>query len=53
MTIQIKIKNVYGNELIYPVCTKAKLFASLANTKTFTQRALVDIIALGYSLEKV
>lgn len=46
--ITVRIKNVYGNELVYPVCEAAKRFASLTNTKTFSHRNLCDIEALGF-----
>jgi hypothetical protein len=50
MQIIITVKNVYGNELVYPVCPKAKLFAELAGSKTLTHSALVKIEALGYTI---
>ena len=40
MIALVKIKNVYGNELIYPVNSTAKLLARLANTKTLTREAI-------------
>lgn len=50
MEITIKHKNVYGNDLIYPVCDKAKIFASIANTKTLSIRDLALIKSLGYAV---
>ena len=50
MTITIQIKNVYGNETIYPVCEKAKIFAALAGTKTLTLVAIAQIKLLGYAI---
>ena len=50
MQIVVKIKSVYGNQMVYPVCAKAQLFASLAGTKTLSERNLKDIKALGYSI---
>ncbi len=47
--LKVKVKNVYGNELIYPVCEQSKLFAALANTETLTQRAVATIKKLGYT----
>ena len=38
--IIVEIKSVYGNEVIYPVCEHAKLFAELAGTKTLTKQAV-------------
>lgn len=50
MTITVQIKNVYGNETIYPVCEKARLFAALAGTKTLTLVAIAQIKLLGYAI---
>lgn len=36
MTIQVKIRHVWGNKRIYPICDKAKIFACLANQSTLT-----------------
>jgi hypothetical protein len=33
MNITVKVKNVYGQDRIYPICSKAKLFTRLTNTK--------------------
>lgn len=52
-SIQIQIKNVYGEEKAYPVCTKAALFAKIAGTKTLTRTALHDILAMGFSVQVV
>jgi len=51
MEIIVEIKSVYGNRSIYPVCAKSKILADLAGTKTFTNRALDSIKALGYSIQ--
>lgn len=48
--VTIEIRQVYGNESIYPVCDNAKLFASIAGTKTLTPAALKCIKALGYEI---
>ncbi len=53
MSIQVKIKNVYGTEKIYPVCEQAKLFAQLAGQKTLTTREINLIKQLGYEIEVV
>lgn len=49
-SITVSIKNVYGNELIYPVCDKAKLFASLTGKKTLGQNDIDTIKALGFEI---
>lgn len=50
-SITVEIKQVYGNEVIYPVCENSKLFAQIAGTKTLTRNTLRDIKALGYAIE--
>jgi hypothetical protein len=35
MKIQVTIKNVYGNELIYPMCKIGKAFADIAKLKLY------------------
>lgn len=50
MQITVMIKNVYGNEIVYPVCDQAKLFARLAGTKTLTPLTLSLVAALGYEI---
>lgn len=50
-TITVKIKNVYGNELVYPVCEDANTFAELIGKKTFSSYDLTLIEKLGYQLE--
>lgn len=51
MVIQVKIKNVYGNEKIYPVCKKAEIFASLVGQTTLTPRDISYIKMLGYEVK--
>ena len=50
-TITIQIKSVYGQDKIYPICDTAKLFASIAGTKTITKDALIMIHQLGFKIE--
>ena len=50
MEIVVMIKNVYGNELIYPVCDKAKRFALLSGRKTLSPRDIEIIEELGFSV---
>ena len=52
MELTVKVKNVYGNDLIYPVCEKSKLICNkLLKAKTFTQSAINTLKELGYSFE--
>jgi hypothetical protein len=50
MSITVRVKNVYGNDLVYPVDLKAHQFASLIGCKTFNRKQLVTIKALGYEV---
>ncbi len=49
--IKVTVKNVYGNETIYPACDKSKAFASIAGTKTLTKQVIADIKVIGFSVE--
>ncbi len=49
MEITIRIKNVYGNETIYPVCEKGLLLAKFKGQKTFTRKDVDALKELGYS----
>lgn len=51
MKLLVIIKNVYGNEMIYPVCDKAKLLCKLSGKKTFTKDSLSILKQLGYEFE--
>lgn len=53
MKIQVEIRNVYGNETVYPVCGHAKFLAELAGNKTLTMQKLRLIMANGYEVEVV
>jgi len=48
--IEVRVKDVYGNQMIYPVCDAAKVFAAIAGTKTLTQQTLLLIKKLGYDI---
>jgi len=48
--IKVKLKNVYGQDLVYPVCSKAKVFAQIAGTTTLTPETLSKIMFLGYEV---
>jgi len=50
-TIHVEMKNVYGNNLIYPVCFRAKLFTSITGTETLTRDAIYFIRQLGYKVK--
>ena len=46
----LKRKNVYGNELIYPVNDNAIIFSNLICKKTFSSNDLGLITALNFEL---
>jgi len=48
--IKVKVKNVYGQDLVYPICPKAKIFAQIAGTTTITPETLSKIMLLGYDV---
>jgi hypothetical protein len=48
--ITVKIRNVYGEDKIYPVSDQAKLFANIAGTKTLTDYTIAKIKELGYTI---
>jgi hypothetical protein len=50
MEIKVTIKNVYGQDLVYPVCPKAKIFAQISGTTTITPETLSKIMLLGYDV---
>jgi hypothetical protein len=50
--IIIQVRNVYGNEMVYPVCENAKRFAAIANKKTFSPFDLGQIVALGFEIRQ-
>jgi hypothetical protein len=49
-TYTVEIHDVYGSQLIYPICDTAKTFAALIGTKTLTPKALMRINSLGYTM---
>lgn len=53
MHIQVKIKSVYGNELIYPMNEQGRIFCELTKTKTLTRQDINLIKQLGYTFEVV
>ncbi len=53
MMIQIEIRNVYGNETIYPANETAATFARIAGTKTLRPDTIKLAKALGYAVEVV
>jgi hypothetical protein len=50
MELTVKIKSVYGNDMIYPVNDTAQKFANLIGKKTFSKVDLAIISNLGYKI---
>ena len=50
MQLIVSKKNVYGIERVYPVCNKAKLFATISGNKTLLPEVIELIKKLGYNL---
>lgn len=50
MFITVTVRNVYGNDLVYPADSTAELFAALLGVKTFNARQVSAIKALGYAV---
>ena len=51
MEITVKIKAVYGRDLVYPLCPKAICFANVAGTDTLTESTIMWIKKLGYRIK--
>ena len=51
--IEVTIKKVYGNRVIYPACPVSRDFARIAGTKTLTTDTLRRIRALGYDIREI
>lgn len=50
-TIIVKIKNVYGQEKIYPICDHARTFARMLGQTTLTRENIKHIKDLNYTIE--
>lgn len=48
----VKLKNVYGKQVIYPVNAQAKLFAQIAGTKTLSGAVITYAAQLGYEIKQ-
>jgi len=52
-SINVEIKNVYGNDLIYPINEVGMKFACLLKKKTLTKDELKIIRDLGFTIEVI
>ena len=48
--VNMKVKQVYGKDLIYPDCAKSQLLAELLRKKTFNSKELQILVKLGYAI---
>jgi hypothetical protein len=46
--VEVELRNVYGNNLMYPVNTTARIFAKLLGVKTFNRQQVQGMRDLGY-----
>jgi len=51
--IHVRVTDVYGKRVVYPICDHAKVFASIAGTKTLTETTLRCIRKLGYEIHVI
>ena len=51
--IEVEVRNVYGNKLVYPVNDLAHKFAKLLNTKTFNRATILGLRDMGYTVGQV
>lgn len=50
-TLQVKIKNNFGTEAVYPTCLVGETFAAIAGTKTLTDDTRALMKRIGYQFE--
>ena len=49
MELKVKVKNVWGQELVYPACKLSRSLAALTQCKTLTRAAISEIKTMGYT----
>ena len=52
-TVEVEVRSVYGNTLIYPANETAQIFAQIAGKKTLDKSDLNLIRSLGFEVEQV
>lgn len=50
MHITVQVRNVFGNDLVYPACEPSIVFARMIGAKTFNAHHIACIRALGYQV---
>jgi hypothetical protein len=51
--IEVEVRNVYGNKLVYPANELAHKFAKLLGTKTFNRETILGLKDMGYVVGQV
>ena len=51
--IKFRVKNVYGNDLMYPANETAEIALSLTGNKTFKKSDLRKLAQLGFECEQI
>lgn len=46
--VTVELKTVYGIDKVYPSCARAKIFADIAGTKTFSSANIERMRDLGF-----
>lgn len=52
-TVEVEVRSVYGNEMIYPANFAAERFAAISGKKTLSRTDLMNIQALGFVVREV
>ncbi len=53
MELLVEVKNVYGNERVYPACDKSKVLAHMTGASTLTDKVISDAKKLGFTFKIV
>lgn len=51
--VKVEVRSIYGNSTIYPANNTAERFAAIAGKKTLSNADLMNIQALGFTVEEV
>lgn len=53
LVVEVEVRSIYGNSMIYPANAAAERFAEIAGKKTLSNADLMNIQALGFTVEEV
>lgn len=51
--IKIQLRDVFGRELAYPICPKAKALVSVMGTKTLRPEQVMELTRAGFVFEYI